>query len=92
MTKEWGFQLFSRLKHWNCLIFGTKVNLDNTYTLEMFKLFGKFLIPLILLKVRFFQLFFRLFHRNCLIFGTKVDIYNTYNTNIEVVWKIFNPL
>ena len=39
------FQLFSRLARQNCLIFGTKVNLDNTYILEIFILFGKFLIP-----------------------------------------------
>ena len=45
MTKAWGFQLFSRLAHRNCLICGTKVNLDNTYTLEILKLFEKFLIP-----------------------------------------------
>ena len=40
--------------HRNYLIFGTKVNLDNIYTLTIFKLFEKFLIPsnppLILLK------------------------------------------
>ena len=40
------FQLFFRLVHWNCLTFGTKVNL-NTYTLVILKLFGKILIPLI---------------------------------------------
>ena len=40
------FPLFFRLVHQNCLIFGTKVNLDNTYTLAILKLFGKFLIPL----------------------------------------------
>ena len=31
------FQLFFRLVHWNCLIFGTKVNLGNTYTLQLLK-------------------------------------------------------
>ena len=41
------FQVFSGLAHRNCLIFGTKVKLDNTYTLEILKLVGKFLIPLI---------------------------------------------
>ena len=29
--------------HRNCLIFGTKVNLDNIYTLTSMKLFGQFL-------------------------------------------------
>ena len=38
-------QLFFRFVYRNCLIFGTKVNLDNTYPLEILKLFGKFLIP-----------------------------------------------
>ena len=48
------FSLLFRLVHRNCLIFRAKVNLDNTYTLAIWKLFGKFLIPsnpiLILLK------------------------------------------
>ena len=30
------------LVHRNCLIFGTKVNLDNPYALAILKLFGKF--------------------------------------------------
>ena len=37
-------QLFFRLVHRNCLIFGTKVNLVNTYPLEILKCFDKFLI------------------------------------------------
>ena len=32
------FPLFFRLVHQKCLSFGTKVNLDNTYTLAIFKL------------------------------------------------------
>ena len=48
------FQLFFRLVHRNCLIFGTKVDLGNIYTLTILKLFENFLIPsnplLILLK------------------------------------------
>ena len=38
------FPLFFRLVHRNCLIFGTKVNIDNPYTLEILKLFGTFLM------------------------------------------------
>ena len=49
------FPLFFRLVHRNCLIFGTKVNLDNTYTLAILKLFGKFLIPLNPLKNQKFK-------------------------------------
>ena len=32
MTKKWGFRLFFRLDHRNCVIFGTKVNLGKAYT------------------------------------------------------------
>ena len=39
------FPLSFRLVQRSCLIFGTKVNLDNTYTLEILKSFGKILIP-----------------------------------------------
>ena len=39
------FQLFFCLVHRNCLIFGTKVNLGNTYTLQVLKVFDQFLIP-----------------------------------------------
>ena len=39
------FPLFFRLVHLYYLIFGSKVNLDNIYTLEILKLFGKILIP-----------------------------------------------
>ena len=38
------FPLFFKLVHRNCLIFGTKVNLDNTYTLAILKSFGKILM------------------------------------------------
>ena len=46
------FPTFLRMVHRNCLIFGTKVNLVNHYTLEILKLFGKLtpLIPLNPLK------------------------------------------
>ena len=37
--------LFCRLVHRNCQIFGTKVNLGNTYTLAILKLFEKILSP-----------------------------------------------
>ena len=40
-------QLFFRFVHRNCLIFGTKVNLGNTYILDIFILFEQFLIPII---------------------------------------------
>ena len=83
------FSLLFRLVHRNCLIFGTKVNLDNTYTLEIFKLFYKFLIPsnlpLILLKglkTRFFPLFFKFVHQKCLIFGSKINPDDTYSLAI----------
>ena len=39
------FPLFFGFVNQNFLIFGTKVNLDNTYTLAILKLFKKFLIP-----------------------------------------------
>ena len=97
------FPLFLWLGHRNCLIFGTKVNLDNIYTLTILKLFGQFLIPsnplLILLKrlkMRFFPLFFWLVHRNCLIFGTKVNLDNTYTFAILKLFEKYlipsNPL
>ena len=31
--------------HWNCPVFGTKVNIDNTYEFAILKLFGKILFP-----------------------------------------------
>ena len=60
-------QLLFRLVHRNCLIFGTKVNLGNTYTLEIFIFFEQFLIPFIFFKRlnnSVFRLFFRLV-QNC---------------------------
>ena len=39
------FRLFFGLVHQNCLIFGSKGNLDNTYTWVILKFFWKFLIP-----------------------------------------------
>ena len=39
------FPLFFTLVHRNCLVFGTIVNLDNTYTMAILKLFGRILIP-----------------------------------------------
>ena len=44
------FQHSFRLVHRNYLIFGTKVNLDNTYTLAILNFVGKILIPLNPLK------------------------------------------
>ena len=63
-------QLFFRFAHLNCLIFGTKLNLGNTYMLEIFILFEQFLIPIIpfiflkMLNNAVFRLFFRLV-QNC---------------------------
>ena len=45
MTKEWGFSTFLQIGTSELSNFGTKVNLDNTYTSAIFKLFVKFLIP-----------------------------------------------
>ena len=39
------FPLLFRLVHRNCLLFGTKVNLGNTYPLAIYKLFRIILIP-----------------------------------------------
>ena len=39
------FPHFFRFVQRNGLIFGTKVNLDNTYTFAILKLFEKYLIP-----------------------------------------------
>ena len=44
-AKKWGFLVFFRMVHRNCLIFATKVNLGNTYTLQVLKFFDQFLIP-----------------------------------------------
>ena len=84
------FPLFFRLVHRNCLIFGTKVILDNTYTLTMLKQFEKFLSPLIPLnplkncqKCFFLYLLFRLGHLNFLFLVLKA---------IQVIlthWKYF---
>ena len=38
--------IFFRLVHWNCLIFGSKVNLGNSYTLQVLKVFDQFFNPL----------------------------------------------
>ena len=83
-------QLFFRLVHWNCLIFGTKVNLGNTYTLQVLNVFDQFLIPSNppkkAKKMTFSRFFFRLVHRNCLIFGTKVNLGNTYILEVFILF------
>ena len=94
---------FLKLVHPDCLIFGTKVNLDHIYTLAIMKLFGKKLSPLIPLnpikkasKLGVFPLFFRLVERNCLIFETKVNVGNIYTFAILKLFQFFlipsNPI
>ena len=90
------FPLFFRLVHRNCLIFGTKVNLGNTYTLEILKFFGRFLVCRETQHRALVQLFSRLAHQNCLIFCSKVNLANTYKFAIFIFLGKFlipsNPL
>ena len=54
------FRVFFRMDHRNCLIFETKVNLDNTYTLEILKGFDIPLNPVKKPKTRGFFTFLRI--------------------------------